>query len=109
MSKALNSSYKVIQIFRKINTEMPSQQIAMFLRIASYEGVTLPELAEALNTTVASVSRNGKILSEYMEKGELKGYGLIGMRPDIRERRRLACFLTDKGRELVAELDRVFK
>jgi DNA-binding MarR family transcriptional regulator len=96
---------KCLAVLRKTRHDMPIQQASMLLLISMSEGVTLPDLAEELRTTVQSISRNAKYLSTYAgPDNERKGLDLITLAPAFPERRRLACFLTEKGKKLVAEM-----
>lgn len=83
---------------------MPIAQLGLVLETAQNPGITQPELAELaekFNMHSGTVSRNLKTLSIYVENGVRKGFDLIEMRPDLVERRKLACFLTARGAELV--------
>jgi DNA-binding MarR family transcriptional regulator len=76
------------------------------------EGVTIYEISKKLLMSSGAASRNTKMLSEYMEskpgKSDVKkGYNLIQTRPDLHERRRLALFLTSKGKRVKKELERI--
>jgi DNA-binding MarR family transcriptional regulator len=95
----------VIRFVRKdLNAEMPIQQLAILIEIQKNEGVTMYELGRELGITPGSMSRNISALSLYIKKGEKKGLDLVTTRPDLNQRRRLACFLTDKGRNIMAEI-----
>ena len=91
-------------IREEINSEMPIQQLAILLEIHKSEGITMFELGRKLGITPGSMSRNISALSLYMKKGEKKGLDLVTTRPDIHQRRRLACFLTDRGISIMAEI-----
>jgi len=95
----------IIRYVRKeLNPEMPIQQMAILLEIQKKEGITMYDLGRELGITPGSMSRNISALSIYMKKGEKRGLDLVTTRPDLNERRRLACFLTDKGKNTMAEL-----
>ena len=92
-------------------------QLVMFLYIADYEGVTQPELSEALEMSQGAVSRNCAKLSTKIvpkslsaslgNKYEDRGYNLIEQRQDSIDSRRKALFLSDLGRKVVEELRKI--
>lgn len=81
--------------------------------VAMDEGITQHEISKRLDMFTGTVSRNMKILGEYdvIEHGEVvtKGYGLIEQKPHRLERRRMACYLTKRGRELKAEIIKIME
>jgi DNA-binding MarR family transcriptional regulator len=70
--------------------------------ICAEDGITQTELSKKADMPQATVSRNIRVLSVTFDKEakELKGYDLVEAKPDLYERRRLACFLTKKGLKL---------
>ena len=89
---------------KELSPEMPIQQLAILLEIHKKEGITMYELGMELGITPGSMSRNISALSLYIKRGERKGLDLVTTRPDLIERKRLACFLTAKGKITMAEL-----
>lgn len=89
---------------RELSPEMPIQQLAILIEIQKSEGITMYELGRKLGITPGSMSRNVAVLSLYMKKGERRGLDLVTTRPDLNERRRLACFLTEKGKKTMTEI-----
>ena len=90
-------------------------QLVMFLYIADHEGVTQPELSEALEMSQGAVSRNcAKLSTKLVESKsfdaspgseyEERGYDLIEQRQDSIDSRRKALFLSDLGRKVIEEL-----
>lgn len=98
---------KVVRFLRQeIDGEMQLQQLELLLTVALQEGITSPELIESLHVSNAAVSRNLKIYSRYSDKGEEKGHGLFELKPDMFERRRLAVFLTTRGKEVISNIEK---
>ena len=84
---------------------------ALQLIIAVYHnpGISMPGLADFLDLHDSTVSRNVKKLSMYVnDKGQTDGYDLIETRPDLINRRRLGCHLTEKGKGLIERLNLAF-
>lgn len=108
-----NAAVKVIKCFnavRRTRPDMPVQQAQMLLLIAMSEGITLTELIPHLGTTQQAVSRNAKYLSKYAgPNNTVKGLDLITMAPHFEMRSRLACYLTEKGKQLVNEMLKPFE
>jgi len=89
----------------EINSDMALPQLAILLQVHMEEGITMVTLAKRLNMPQGSVSRNLKALGQWMEHGrDLKGYNLIDLKPDLYDRKRLACFLSPHGKEVCAKL-----
>jgi DNA-binding MarR family transcriptional regulator len=100
----------VRSVQENIHTDMPIQQLALLLLVASAgdEGITMPEAAVKLNMGQTSVSKNAKMLSQFGERVGadvlVRGYDLIDTRPDLAERRRLCMRLTPKGKAVVKQI-----
>lgn len=109
--KEISRLLAAMELLRKrVNKEMPSQHIALLLTVAQSPGITMPELVQALGMPQGTVSRNVKVLSNYVEheKGvtRRKGRNLLRTQPDHENRQVLAVFLTGRGEALVEELAR---
>lgn len=91
-----------------VSPDFAISQLHLFLAVCQEDGITQTELAKRLGMPQATVSRNIIALgTSYNKKtGQLGGYGLVDSRPDLYERRRLACFLTEKGKKLSGVLAR---
>lgn len=91
---------------REVCKDMMATHIDLFLAICMNEGITQHQLGEDFAMPQGSMSRNIGTLSRFIDKksGKLKGYDLIETTPDIHNRRRLACFLTKKGKMVYAAL-----
>lgn len=64
----------------------------------------MSDLCRGLNMGQGSVSKNVKMMSQWMEGNELKGYGLIRTEQDLKERRRFNVVLTPKGEKLLQDI-----
>lgn len=92
---------KLITFVRdKISKDFAIPQLHLFLLICEKEGITQPELAKRASMPQATVSRNVRALAKAYNKEteQIEGYDLVDVKPDLYERRRLACFLTEKGK-----------
>lgn len=85
---------------KKIHKDFAIPQLHLFLLICENEGITQPELAKHASMPQATLSRNVRALGKSYNKEtkQIEGYGLVDVRPDLYERRRLACFLTEEGK-----------
>jgi len=107
--KEISRLLAAMELLRKrVNKEMPGQHIALLLMVAENPGITMPELVQALGMPQGTVSRNVKVLSNYVEYEEgvarRKGRNLLRTQPDHENRQVLAVFLTGRGEALVEEL-----
>jgi len=93
---------------KRISKSMPSQHIALFLAVAENPGITMPELMDFLDMPQGTVSRNVKLLSNYVEREagvvRRKGHNLLRTQPDPENRQILAVHLTGRGYALLKEL-----
>jgi DNA-binding MarR family transcriptional regulator len=104
-SKALAAfSRGIAFVRREVNSDLPIQQIAILLRVAEQEGVTMPEIAQSLKMSQASVSKNVRMLSRFVDGTEIKGYDLLRAEQSIENRLRLALTLTAKGAKVLKGL-----
>lgn len=93
---------------QEVSKDITPRLIELFLYIGSNEGVTQHKLAKAFSLNHGTVSRNIRFLSRYYQtkdgKTTLEGYDLVQTTPDLHHRRRMACFLTKRGKSVMAEL-----
>lgn len=85
-------------------------QIIMLVEIFENDGITQHELQKNLNLLQGTVSKNCRRFATAQvkdpktgEKHEV-GLDLIKLRPDPQEYRRLACYLTSKGKQIKRNL-----
>jgi DNA-binding MarR family transcriptional regulator len=102
----VKSQLELVEELRKVDTELGIQTLACFLLIARNEGMGVMELAEKLDISGASASRNVGYLSKERGRGH-KGYNLIDARYDEYERRRKVLTLTKEGHSLLKRLNTI--
>ena len=92
----------VALVRREVHKDFAMPQLHLFLLVCIDDGVTQPDLAKRAAMPQATVSRNMRILGRVYNKqnDQIEGYDLVEAKPDLYERRRLACFLTIKGKRV---------
>lgn len=88
----------MVEEFRKLDPELPTQTANTFLFIAMHEGCTMRELAQALGVAQSTMSRNVSALSKIHRLGKA-GLNLVQRDPDPYERRRVIVTLTPRGQK----------
>jgi len=105
MDRRLRALSRTVRIIRtQLNHELPIQQLALLLEVHLNEGISMPELSKKLNMGQGSVSKNVKLMSRYIEGGELRGYDLLSTEQDLQERRRFVVRTTEKAERLLASI-----
>ena len=105
----------VVEFIRKeVNPEFPIQQLSVLLLVAEEEGITQTEISQILSMPQATVSRNvaklGNKVVQRDGKSKMIGYGLVENRQDVvHDPRRLAVYLTDKGKKFIKDLSILLK
>ena len=93
-----------IEQLRRLEREIPTQVVSVFLYIATHNPCHKQAIEEDLDFTTASCSRNIAWLSHTHRLGK-PGLNLVHTYKDPSNRRRYICSLTDKGKELAASLE----
>lgn len=101
--ETLDPLVRVLEALRTLDPDLPIQYALSFLTIAQNEGLSIRELSERLGIAQSSASRNVAALSKWHSFGKA-GHDLVQAEEDPRERRRKIITLTDRGRELAAQL-----
>lgn len=99
----LDPLVRVLEALRILDPDLPIQYALSFLTIAQNEGLSIRDLSERLGIAQSSASRNVAALSKWHSFGK-EGHDLVQAEEDPRERRRKIITLTEKGRELAAQL-----
>lgn len=99
----LDPLVRVLEALRTLDPDLPIQYALSFLTIAQNEGLSIRDLSERLGIAQSSASRNVAALSKWHSFGK-EGHDLVQAEEDPRERRRKIITLTDKGRDLAAQL-----
>lgn len=92
---------KILREFRKIDPQMPMQQAALLVELATHPVCTMSELTRRLEISQSSVSRNVAALSK-VDRHQKPGLDLVESVEDPAERRRKIVSLTPKGHELMS-------
>lgn len=95
-----------IEEFRKLDSDLQSQSIAVFLYVGIHEnkdGVPMTKIATELNIPQSSVSRNVALLSKW-SWSKKEGLNLLEASEDPMERRRKLVKLTNRGKRLYATI-----
>ena len=97
----LDQLARALDLFKTLDpAQLPAHHIRLFLEIARHGPITYAELERKLLTTNASISRGVQALSDERADGR-SGLGLVAVRPDVEEGRRLVVRLTTKGKQFV--------
>lgn len=103
MKKAYIKGLKMLEEFRKLDSDMPLQTAATFLSVANEEGITMKSLGERLGISQSSCSRNVAALSKHHRLNK-PGHDLVYATEDPEERRRKIVKLTPKGKRVAETL-----
>jgi DNA-binding MarR family transcriptional regulator len=98
--KEYNRWIAFINVFREIHPRIEMQAIHVFLYVATHQGKSQRDIALALDTTQASVSRNLALLSDYTNSP----MHLLSMRESVEDRRAKEYTLTPRGRMVMQQL-----
>lgn len=111
----LTQMFQALQFVREeIYEEFTLRQLCLLLYVAQHEGETQMELAASLNISEGVISKNIKMMCisgkrDSEGKMVLKGHGLLDIRPDIWDRKRNACFLSAKGKTVIAGIEKILQ
>lgn len=100
---AFRALSRTIGVFRSEDSEMPVQQMLVFLYVATNEGCTQRDILTALEMASSTASRNIAALSPIHRLGK-PGLGLITWVEAAEDRRAKLLFLTPKGRTFAGRL-----
>jgi len=107
MSVLLNY-YRALEVFRSRDDLIPVQRVATFLLVAMRGKVTREDVADALGQSSTSAYRNLMALSEgpyRLNAARKEGMGLLQVREDEYETRRLVWTLSAKGQRLKTQIE----
>jgi len=111
LSLRLIKAMRVIEEFRKLDTEMQAQTMLTLLFIAQKNDqkipVTVKEVGEYLGITSASASRNIAALSKY-SRHKKDGHDLIVTYENPERRIEKFIELTPKGRRIITTIQEYF-
>ena len=98
---------RLVEEYRKLNNEMPVQQMATLLTIALESGITVTDLATKAGLSLAAASRNVEVLGPFQPKRNV-GMGLIQGDYSEDDRRKKTLTLTAKGWRVVNSINNLF-
>lgn len=93
----------IMEEFRAIDPEFPTQAASCFLYIARCPGITMKDLADEVLMSQSSVSRNVGALGK-RHRYKKQPYGLVVLEEDPIDTRRKTAKLTPKGEKLIQKL-----
>ena len=97
-----------LQEFRKLDDDIPSQVIAVFLLVCDEDGISMKDLAAKLDMAQSSISRAVSALSTWHWL-KRPGYGVIEQFIDPMDTRRKHVRLTPNGHQLSKRLIEVMR
>lgn len=101
--KSFRIIFKLTEIFRDMDKDIPMSTASVFLWVALNEGGTQRDLRAALDLPSSTASRNLAALSKIHRLGK-PGLGLIEWVESPEDRRANLLFLSVKGKALVGSL-----
>ncbi|MEG3764910.1 hypothetical protein [Alteromonas sp. 14N.309.X.WAT.G.H12] len=100
MRKELERGLNIASLLRKYHPDFPPNGFAVFLQIASNEGLSSTGLVERLGIPKATISRNLRMLGDRVSPHK-DGLGLIKLEHDENDYRVRRAYLTDKGKRFL--------
>lgn len=100
----VNKHLKVVDVFRRIDMNMPIGQIAFFLNAAKLEGHSLSEIAEASGLPLATASRYLANLTK-IDRYREPGLCFLDFYENPMNRRKKLIVLTEVGRKVIDQLN----
>jgi DNA-binding MarR family transcriptional regulator len=107
-NSAIRRLSRAVEEFRKIDSEMPSQVMAVFLAVADDDGISMKDLSTQLDIAQSSLSRAVSALSPWHWL-KRPGLEVIEQFIDPRDTRRKHVRMTPKGHQLAKRLMEVLK
>lgn len=95
--------WKILELLRLLDREVPAQVLTTFLFIASHDGCNTKTLTNSVGLTASSISRCTDWLSDYHRLGK-PGMGLIVKKKDVMDQRGRLLYLTPKGQQLINQI-----
>ncbi len=96
--------YNAFELMRLLDREVPGQVVSCFLYVASHDGCHASAMADALNLSAASSSRNTDVLSTGRPQTEADALNLITKEVDPFNRRHRILTLTTRGKQLAQQM-----
>lgn len=104
-TEAMRSLQRVATHLSKHDDAMPLTRLQVFLYVALNEGCLVVDIQKRVGIDKSSVTRNLALLSNKPVRGVKDGLRWVEVQPDHEDPRRVRCFLTSTGKQLVDELN----
>lgn len=103
--KLIRKMLRLLEEFKKLDSEMPLQQIVTLVEVAlaNEEGISVSDLAVRVGNSTSSTSRNVAILGEY-GRGKSAGLEVVKAVVNPMDRRYQLVKLTPKGQRVIDQL-----
>lgn len=101
------SVLKLMTYLTGFDREMTVNRVLLFLHIArrGTEGVLVKDLMSATGLNQSTVSRGVAGLADKPQRGMKDPLRWVGVRPDHEDPRRVRMFLSERGEQIVNEID----
>jgi DNA-binding MarR family transcriptional regulator len=105
-----NTGLDIMERLRAQGEGMTFNAMLVFMYVAENEGINVSDLARVCRMTEATASRSARAQAAPGVAGGLPPHlGLLELRPDPHDGRGRLLFLSDKGRELRDQIDKVIR
>lgn len=105
-----NSLLESIETLRTLEPRINLSELVVFFYVAENAGINIAELAQVSGMNMATASRSVRALTSEGSEGALAPYcGLIDIQPNPEDARGRLLFLSESGRMLCRELDRIIR
>src|SRR3954464_566076 len=105
-----NSVLEAIEHMRSVEPRMNVTEMVVFFYVAENPGINIAELAQVAGLNMATASRSIRALADADTDGALPPHcGLIDIQPNPDDARGRILNLSDAGRMLCRQIDRVIR
>lgn len=105
-----NSLLESIEALRAVEPRINISELVVFFYVAENPGINIAELAQVAGMNMATASRSIRALTSADTEGALPPYcGLIDIRPNPEDARGRLLSLSDAGRRICGDLDRIIR
>jgi DNA-binding MarR family transcriptional regulator len=105
-----NSLLESLETLRALEPRINVSELVVFFYVAENAGINIAELAQAAGMNMATASRSIRALTSEQTEGALPPYcGLIDIKPNPDDARGRLLFLSEAGRKLCRDLDRIIR
>ncbi len=110
MPRERDAVLQALELFRKMQPDIGLSPVRAFLYVCENEGLTIQELAYAMDSTEATASRCVRALARAQPEGqEVPRTGLVRSARNVSDGRSRNVVLTPAGAALRAKLDAVIR